>query len=541
MEEVKRIYFLLLQSTGLKIKVIAKELDLDKYYVADIMFSPDNNKYWYINDSSLWFAKEGAIKIEEPKVDKLTTPLETPKVINVARYLQGHPSASLRAYINNLANFRTYTDDEIKELFSRYRKGDREAYDLIVKSNLKLVVGYAYLLRKDGAQIEDLIQEGNIGLLRAIELFDHSRSTSFINYAKNWVYQTIASSIINLSYTIRLPLNQYALYYKVQKFKEKYVQQNGFPPSVDAIMIDDDVDFERIAFLDKLPDDLKNVTVLSGDLDTFESHFNQIDYFEDAEYNRSYVYRLLKNLSGREEVIVRLFFGIGTEPETLSYIGERFNLTRERARQILVKAIRHMRNLKRNNEIYDEINITSVPGHEVETLDVAKFGDYVEIPNYKQLGIVINTFRSKKDNFLYVLRIADRKIFKMTKDGTLLSDKIKKSQVKTENLTPERKAFLKSLYHSDDKEESATKTQNTQNNQTPQAVKETKRRIPEKAVPSSNTLPDMAKIGDRVLYDKRRGTVVEKRSAGGFSRLILKYDNGTFDNVPNDTDRYRII
>ena len=538
MEEVKRIYFLLLHSDGLKIKDIAQKLDFDKYYVADIMFSSDNNKFWYHDNSSFWYAIEGAIQIEEPKVDKLTTPLETPKVINVARYLQGHPSASLRSYIKKLANYRTYTDGEIKELFSRYRKGDQEAHDLIVKSNLKLVVGYAYLLRKDGAQIEDLIQEGNMGLLRAIELFDHSRSTSFINYARNWVYQTIASSIINLPYIVRLPINQYTLYYKVQKFKEKYEQQNGYPPSVDAINIDDDVDFEKIAFLDKLPDSLKDVTVLSDDLDTFENYSNQIDDIEDAEYNQAYVYSLLKNLSGREEMIVRLYYGIGVEPETLVSIGDKFNLTRERTRQIVANAIRQMRKIVKNDNDYDDINITTSI-HYVKALKNANSGDYIEIPWQKQLCRVINSYMSHGERIFFVLGIEDRKIFKMNRDGTLLSEK-KKSHEKYKKLTPERKAFLESLY-GNNKDESATNNHDKSQIQTTQTSQEIKPRVPKIVVPNSNTLPDSAKIGDRILYDKRRGTVVEKKNKYGHARLIIKYSNGTYDNVPDDTDRYKII
>lgn len=541
MEEVKRIYFLLLHSTGLKIKDIAQKLDLDKYYVADIMFSSDNNKYWYNDGFSLWFAKDGAIQNEEPKIDKLTTPLDTPKVVNVERYLQGHPSASLRSYINNLVNYRNYTDDGIKELFTRYRNGDLKAYDLLVKSNLKIVVGYAHLLRKDGAQMEDLIQEGNIGLLRAIELFDHTRNTSFLSYAKNWVFQTISSSMINLPYLMRLPLNQYILYHKVQKFKEKYEQLNGYAPSVDVIEIDDDVDIEKISFLDKLPDKLKDITVFSDDLDTFESNLYQISDIEEAGYNRTFVDRLLKGLNRREEVVVRLYFGIGVEPETLGCIGEKLNLTRERTRQILIKAIGRMRNIIRSNEIYDEISVTFVPSHKVKVLDKAKIGDYVVVPQYNQLGKVINSIKSKGECIYYVLGIEDRKIYKFTKDGTLLTDKLKNLHGLKERVAKERKTYIESFYHTYKKNEGDEKSQDKSQDHIKQSPQDTKPALPPQIVLSSNTLPDSVKIGDRILYDKRCGTVIDKRSMAGIPRLILEYDNGTYDNVPDNTDRYIII
>ena len=107
MEEVKRIYILLSHSEGLKIKDIAKELDLDIFYVADIMFSTDNIPYWYQNDDSLWFAKEGAIEIEEKpedEKDELIVPVEIPQRFNINRFLQNDISDSLRAYLYQIPN-----------------------------------------------------------------------------------------------------------------------------------------------------------------------------------------------------------------------------------------------------------------------------------------------------------------------------------------------------------------------------------------------------------------------------------------------------
>lgn len=459
--------------------------------------------------------------------------------LNVDSIIPNNASKSLRLYFKDLRTFPVISDFEIGRLLMEYRNGYFYLLSLIVKASQLTVLRIALSFKN--APLEDTILEGNIGLLKAIEHFDHTRYTSFFNYAKNWVYQTIATSMVSIPYMIRLPINQYTLYYKIQKFKENYEQQNGCPPSVDAIEIDDDVNFEGIALLDKLPDNLKDVTVTYGDLDIFESSFNQIVSFEDAEYNKSYVYRLLKSLSGRDEVIVRLYFGIGAEPETLGSIGERFNLTRERTRQILVKSIEYMRDLMSNSESHDEINVTSVPSHDVKTLDVAKIGDYVEMPNNKQLGRVIYAFMLNGHIIYYVLGIEDKRILKMTKDGTLISDELKRSHEKRVKLTPERKVFLESFYRSENKNVSATRPQNKSDNHIPQTLQEKKTRVTENVVPKSKTLPYRAKVGDIILYDNRRGVVIEKRSSGGIPRLILKYDNGTYDNVPNDTDRYSII
>lgn len=504
MEEVKRIYYLLLHSSGLKIKDIAKELDLDKYYVADIMFSSNNHEYWYHNSSSFWYAKEGAIQIEEPQVDRLTAPLVTPKVINVSKYLQGHSSSSLRSYINNLANYRTYTDDEINELFTRYRNGDREAFDLIVKSNLKLVVSYAYFLKKDGVQIEDLIQEGNIGLIRAVELYDHSRSTSFVNYAKNWVYQTISSSTIHLPYLIRLPVNQYTLYCKVQRIKEKYEQQNGYQPSVADIDIDNDIDFERIALLNGLPDNLNDITVSFSDLDVFENDHNLISNYEIEGYNKYYVNRLLCELNGREELIVRSYYGIGIKSETLESIGESFGVSRERIRQIIARSIKDMRYMIENKTDGDTESTDALKKLRIfKSFRNVTIGDYVKLPSDGQVGKVIYIQMIPGKGMVFVLRTIDGNIYKYNKKGELITNEM----------------ILVSYLQKSPKDVPLrnSKNQESKNRQHGQII---------------------AKIGDRIKYDDRRGTVIDKRTMGSSSRLIIEYDNGAIDNVPNDIRRY---
>lgn len=539
MEEIKRIYTLLLHSKGLKIKDIAQKLDLDKYYVAEVMFSSDNNQYWYYNASSLWYAKEGAINIEEPKVDKLTTPLEAPKVINVARYLSGHTSASFRSYLKEIANYRVYSDDEIKELFGRYRNGDQKAFYLIVKSNLRLVLGFAYLLRKEGVQMEDLIQEGNMGLLRAIELYDHTRNSGFINYARNWIFQAITCKIPNLSCMIKYPANQYSLYLKVQKFKEQYEQRNGYLPSDDAIEIDDD--YDKIAFINKLPNSLKDIIVLSSDLDLHENNSNPIDKYEDIEYDKFYVTRLLHNLQLREKNIVRLYFGIDVEQQTLNSIGERYRMTRERARQIVSKAIRKLRSLVRANEFCENLISDSVAGYEVKALDVATIGDYVDVLQLNQLGKVVNTTELKDERILYVMGVHDRKIFKITKDGVIKSDESKKKHAKSEKLSPERITFLNSLYGVYGSNYKPEKTNTTYKKHIQHDIQKTQPRVTKPTVPISYSTKYWAKIGDRIIYDKKPCVVLEKKVRQGYTRLVIMYNDGTIDNVPDERKRYKFI
>ena len=241
MNDIERIYSLLLHSNGLKIRAISQELKLDKYYVAEIMFSPQNISYWYQDDDSMWFAKEGALHIEEKTEDKLTTSIVIPRKIKTERFLQGNPSRSLLSQIKKLSYYRTYTESEIKELIRRYRDGDMKAYEMLVKSQQKLVTSIAFLLRKEGSQLEDLIQEGNIGLIIAINRFDYERYNTFIVYAKAWIMQSITNFISNTMYHVRVPLNMLSQYKKTQKFIEKFTQKNEYPPSLYDIEIDEDV------------------------------------------------------------------------------------------------------------------------------------------------------------------------------------------------------------------------------------------------------------------------------------------------------------
>lgn len=538
MEDVERIYILLIHSNGLKIRDIAKELDLDKYYVAEIMFSIDNIPYWYQDDSTLWFAKEGAIQIEEgAKEDELTAPLVAPKVIKVERFLKGTPSASLRSYIDQLAKYRRYSADEIRELFIRYRSGDRKAYELIVKSYLKTVVGFAYIYRRDGVQIEDLIQEGNMGLIRAIEHYDHLRGGSFLNYAKSWIFQAISYSLSYQPYIIKLPINQYSLYYKVRKIIDKYEQQNGFPPSANDIEIDNYDNYKNISYLLNLPDSLKEITCLVEDLDSYECSYNKIVDIENEEYNRDYVNSLLSHLKGRAETIVRLYFGIGTTQKTLNDIGNMFNLTRERVRQILEKSIRSMRKRVFNKEYDDETDEKEMPQRVVESIKEAAIGDCVKMPGSISIGKVIDILKAKGDVAFYVLKNERGEIYKFSKDGTLIITE-EKEKIKKKRTTPEREAFLKELYKGKLMEEKPKDSSN--NSQNSSAENKTSHQ----AIPQRFERPIIRKeavVGDIIQYGSKRCVVIEKRNAGGSPRLIVKYDNGTLDNLPNNKARYTVL
>lgn len=344
MNDVERIYSLLVHSKGLKTRDISNELDLDKYYVAEILLSTDNIPYWYQDDDFLWFAKEGALKIEEKVEDPLTTPLEIPKKINVERFLQDKPSESLRSYVNKLSHFRTYSESNIKELILRYRDGDLKAFNMLVKSQQKLVAGIALIYKKECVQLEDLIQEGNIGLLTAINRYDCQNYNNFVGYAKSWIMQAILYSMTILPYHVRLPLNQLSVFRKLQRFIDKFEQINEIPPSVYDIDIGEEIELKRLTNLCQLPSELEKMTCLIDDFDVLADNTNLPDIGLIKESTRYNVLKLVHALPEREKDILVEFYGLnGKEEKTLEEIGSLYGLTRERVRQIKEKSIRKLR------------------------------------------------------------------------------------------------------------------------------------------------------------------------------------------------------
>lgn len=501
MEYIKRIYALLLRSNGLKIKEIATELDIDKYQLAETMFSEDCYSYWYVNEDSLWFAKEGAIEIDEPKEEKLTAKIVVPKIINTERFLQGHPSAALRSYISRLSKYRIYSEYEITELFRKYREGDEKARELIVKSHQRLVVGIASLYTKYGIPLEDLVQEGNIGLLKAIERYDYTHFRNFRNFAKGWILQAISFSSISNPYIVGISLTQFSLYRKVSKFKEKYEQQNGYLPSVNDIEIDDVTDIEKIAFLDNLPDNLKELTTLSEDLDIYENQSNTIDDIIESEYTQKYVWHLLYRLNKRERYILQAYFGINANEESLSSIGERFHLTRERTRQILWKTVRRLQDYSG-----------------IKREDGVKIGDMIRLESSEQIGRVISSTKFSNGSTILMIRMEDGKTIEIPIYDT--SYEIVPPRFLKKNISPSQPS---SLGRQDDFIQSDQNEQDDLNRQ---------REV--------NAL-DGVKVGDRIVYNGKSCSICKIVVRDRSSRFLVKYDNDVLDYVLNDKKNYKFI
>ena len=583
MNDIERIYSLLLHSNGLKIRAISQELELDKYYVAVIMFSSQNIPYWYQDDDSLWYAKEGALQIEETieEKDELVEPSIVIPKYNLNRFLQDDINESLRTHLNKISKFRIYTNDETLELFKRYRNGDKKAFELIVKSQQRLVANIALLYGRKGAPLEDIIQEGNLGLIKAVERFDDTQYRSFSNFAKTWILQSISIAMTALPYMVRLPLNQLARYRKVRKCKEKFEQRHGYPPSVTDINIGEEVDSEKIEIVNQLPDSLGELVELYGDLDFLESRTDMVTNYIEDEDHWYFVRRLLKRLKDRESRILRFYYGIDAVEETLSSIGEKMNLTRERTRQILWSSVRKLQ------------DISHVKREE------AKIGEMIRIDSSEQVGRVINTKQSNDGTTILVVKMGSGYTTEISVYDTpyhiVKNEYKKKPQPKQKepqkkvrkntfkDVVPSRQDETKKVVEDSRREVSeigdlkvgdsiyynklyCTVRKIVENGKFSKLFveyangvrdvvpynksryvkiqhnrKETHSNPLTKTRHIDNQIKREAMVGDRIMYASRPCIVLEKKTMRNSLRLIVKYDDGSLDNVQNDWDKYRII
>ena len=241
------------------------------------------------------------------------------------------------------------------ELAQRIRKGDRKALEKLTRANLRFVVSVAKQYQNQGLSLPDLINEGNLGLIKAAEKFDETRGFKFISYAVWWIRQSILQAIAEQSRIVRLPLNQVGSVNKITTMLNKFEQENERKPSLDEIA--DKVDLPE----DKIEDALKvngrhtsiDAPLIDGEENSLLDILPNIDTPQAdnelvLESLREEIGRALSTLCERERKIIEAFFGIGQPELTLEEIADRFGLTRERVRQIKEKAIRRLRHNTKN-------------------------------------------------------------------------------------------------------------------------------------------------------------------------------------------------
>ena len=275
--------------------------------------------------------------------------------LKITKSITNRESASLDKYLQEIGKEDLITVEEEVELAQRIRKGDHLALEKLTKANLRFVVSVAKQYQNQGLSLPDLINEGNLGLIKAAEKFDETRGFKFISYAVWWIRQSILQALAEQSRIVRLPLNQVGSLNKINKAYSKFEQENERVPSPEELAAMMDLPKEKI--IDTLRVSGRHVSVdapfVEGEdnslLDVLENKDSPIadDMLMNESLSRE-IERSLATLTERERDIIRLFFGIGCQEMTLEEIGEKFGLTRERVRQIKEKAIRRLRHTSRS-------------------------------------------------------------------------------------------------------------------------------------------------------------------------------------------------
>lgn len=270
--------------------------------------------------------------------------------LKISKSITNRESASLEKYLQEIGHQDLLTADEEVELAQQIKKGDRKALERLTKANLRFVVSVAKQYQNKGLSLPDLINEGNLGLIKAAERYDETRGFKFISYAVWWIRQSILQAIAEQSRIVRLPLNQVGSVNRIARELNKFEQENERKPSVEEMA-------DRIALPEeKIAEAMKiNTHHVSMDAPFADGEDNSLldflpntdspstDNVLDQESLRTEIGRVLDVLNDREQKVIKAFFGIGMQEMTLEEIGDKYNLTRERVRQIKEKAIRRLR------------------------------------------------------------------------------------------------------------------------------------------------------------------------------------------------------
>ena len=275
--------------------------------------------------------------------------------LKITKSITNRESASLDKYLQEIGREELITVEEEVELAQRIKKGDQEALDKLTRANLRFVVSVAKQYQNQGISLPDLINEGNLGLIKAAEKFDETRGFKFISYAVWWIRQSILQALAEQSRIVRLPLNQVGSLNKINKALSQFEQQYERQPSPDELADMLEIPREKIA--DTLRVSGRHVSVDAPFVDGEDNSLldvrvnNESPNADKGLVNESLnteIERALSTLTERERDIVKYFFGIGCQEMTLEEIGEKFGLTRERVRQIKEKAIRRLRHSARS-------------------------------------------------------------------------------------------------------------------------------------------------------------------------------------------------
>lgn len=271
--------------------------------------------------------------------------------LKIAKSITNRESLSLDKYLHEIGKFDLITADEEVELARKIRSGDRRAIETLTRANLRFVVSVAKQYQNQGLSLPDLINEGNLGLIKAAQKFDETRGFKFISYAVWWIRQSIMQAINEQSRIVRLPLNQVSSLTKCHKVLSKFEQEHERLPSMEELAEMMDLSKER----------LTETLASAGKHMSFDAPFSEesdggtlIDIIESKELPVTdsrllseslgkEIERAFSTLSERESIILRYIFGVGVPESSIEEVGIKLGLTRERVRQIKEKALKKLR------------------------------------------------------------------------------------------------------------------------------------------------------------------------------------------------------
>jgi len=294
----------------------------------------------YHNELTIWKLEKSDAEMRQLKITKSIT---------------NRDSSSLEKYLQEVGKEELLTPDEEVDLAQRIKKGDKEALEKLTRANLRFVISVAKQYQFQGLSLPDLINEGNLGLIKAAERFDETKGFKFISYAVWWIRQSILQAIAEQSRVVRLPLNKVGSINKLHKAYSKLEQENDRTPTS-----------EELAEMVDLPKEKVEKTLqLSGKPLSMDAPFDDdedgslLDVMENQDapdadgtlMNESLsreIERTLSVLPEKEKAVIKYFFGLGVAEMSLEEIGQKLNLTRERVRQIKEKGIRRLRHSSKN-------------------------------------------------------------------------------------------------------------------------------------------------------------------------------------------------
>jgi RNA polymerase primary sigma factor len=278
--------------------------------------------------------------------------------LKIIKQVTNRETASLDKYLQEIGRVDLITAEEEVELAQRIKAGDKIALEKLTKANLRFVVSVSKQYQNQGLSLPDLINEGNLGLIKAAQRFDETRGFKFISYAVWWIRQSILQALAEQSRIVRLPLNKIGSINKINKAYSTLEQRYERPPSAQELADLLEIPVEEVK--QSLQNSGRHLSMDAPLKDGDESSSNMYDVLQSSESPspekdlmheslRKEIERSLKTLTQREADVIRLYFGLnGKNALTLEEIGERFDLTRERVRQIKEKAIRRLKHTSRS-------------------------------------------------------------------------------------------------------------------------------------------------------------------------------------------------